>query len=205
MRHPAAPNKHSTMDKMKIDLLKKIEPLDIMRYYVTYMDIEKQILLDIEDRKPQIRERAYNRYVNQHMKIGRNFRSGVCHMVLGATLNYLKLGKGDVEELSKIYFSNGLLNKRIKNATVAASKLIWLYVQETIIMDGEAIKFLGAKNYENFIIKWIEMFEIKEPEIIDVIENCFKNIDPVMEEKWFRMRVFDQFILAQQKAKYLTS
>ncbi len=180
--------------------MKKIEPLDIMRYYVTYRDTEKQILADIDSTNTILRENAYKKYVNQHMKIGRNFKSDTVHMVLAETKNYNGLGKVDIYELSKIYASKGLLNNRINNAIVAASKLLWLFNQEVIIMDNLNMKILKAKDYTSYISKWYKQFEIKEQEIIEVIDLYFKNIDSVMDQKWFRMRVFDQYLLTQKNA-----
>ena len=185
--------------KTKYIQMRKIEPIDIMRYYVTYIDTEKQILNDIRAKSEITRVDAYNKYVHKHMKIGRNFRSGTVHMVLGATENYFRLAKFDVEELSKIYASSGLLSGQNKNAVVAASKLLWLFAKEIIIMDNVNMKNLGAKDYESYVTKWLEKFETVEQEITDVINKYFINIDPVFEEKWFRMRIFDQYLLTQNK------
>jgi hypothetical protein len=60
---------------MKHVVLGKIDPVDLLRYYVTYKDIEEGILTNIDSSVQKEREAAYNEYVNKHMKIGRNFRA----------------------------------------------------------------------------------------------------------------------------------
>lgn len=56
--------------------LRAIEPRDIMRYFVAYYDMEKSIIESVVSKRNfQIREKAYNRYVNKYMKIGRNFKA----------------------------------------------------------------------------------------------------------------------------------
>jgi len=177
--------------------MKNIKPIDIMRYYVTYCNIEKDIIAGIKSKNKELREESFKKYVNNHMKIGRNFKEAnkSWAMILGATENYFMNGNFDIIELSNIYYTNGLLNNRIKNASVAASKLLWLFAPEIIIMDNINMKKLKAKDYNDYTIKWTEEFDKNEHLIKEIIVKCFKNIDSIMDNKWFRMRVFDQHLL----------
>jgi hypothetical protein len=90
------------------------------------------------------------------------------------------------------------LNNRIKNAKVAASKILWLFDRKTIIMDNQNKKALKVKetaSYEAYCDAWIEEFLKIEPQIVAVItEHNLVKIDPVMNELWFKMRVFDQYL-----------
>jgi hypothetical protein len=187
---------------MKPIEMRKIEAVDIMRYYVTFIDVEKKILDEIKSPNLIVWENALKIYMNQHMKIGRNFRTGTDHMVLRATLNHFREGKQSVEKLSSIFFTNELLNNKIENAKVAASKLLWLFNQETIIMDNynKDVLRVSSSIYDDYVKVWMVAFETKLPEIEKVIlENNFQKIDMVMNEKWFKMRVFDQYLWSLKK------
>ena len=184
--------------------MRKIEPRDIMRYYVTYFDIEKNILEEIKSSDRNIRNKAYYKYVNKLMKIGRNFKPQSADMVLITIKNMLKNeGNLGVEELSDRYVRNELVSRpEIKNVKVASSKLLWLFDKETIIMDNNNMDVLKSKNYDDYVKKWNNLFYKKQNEIEEVIENNFINLDPIVNEKWFKMRIFDQYLLsiyAEQK------
>ena len=175
--------------------MRKILPLDIMRYYVIYKDIEQEIIENIVSENIEIRKLAYERYVHKHMGIGRNFKADSFAMVLVTATNMLREGIADVEELSDRYVRGEILSKsNIKKVEVAASKLLWLYRNETIIMDNINMKKLKAKDYKSYIENWKKEFEVREQEIIEVSNKYFNNIDEVINEKWFRMRVFDQYL-----------
>lgn len=185
--------------------MRKIEPRDIMRYYVTYFDIEKNIIEKIHDLDNNIVNNAYYVYVNKHMKIGRNFKPRSADMVLVTIENMLtNEGNLGVEELSNRYVRNDLVSKStIKNVKVAASKLLWLFDKETIIMDNNNMKVLKANNYKEYVKKWSELYNLKVKEINEVIDKNFKELDKVITQNWFKMRIFDQYLLSiynEQKA-----
>lgn len=187
---------------MKPVEMRKIEAVDIMRYYVTFIDVEKKILDDIKAHELSKRQVALRKYKNSHMKIGRNFRNGTDDMVLQATINHFRNDKHSVEKLSSIFFTSDLLNSKNENAKVAASKLLWLFDQETIIMDNYNKEVLGVSSliYDDYAMVWMVAFETKLPEIEKVIqENNFDKIDVVMNKKWFKMRVFDQYLWSLKK------
>ncbi len=179
--------------------LRGIEPIDIMRYYVAYYDIEKNIIESVVSKGNfQNKEKAYNSYVNKYMKIGRNFKSKSAAMVL-ATIENMLVNEGNlgVEELSNRYVRYELVSKpEIKNVKVASSKLLWLYKNETIIMDTNNMKVLKAKDYNEYVIKWKEQFKIKIDEINTVIQKNFFNLDIILDQMWFKMRIFDMYLLA---------
>ncbi len=175
----------------------KISIVDIWRYYMTYHDIEKSILKDITNSNSDTRELALKNYLNKHMRIGRNFRKGTEHMIYETTKNYLDSGNNEVEELSQLFYTKKLLSKNIKNAKVAASKLMWLFIHESIIMDRLNMKVLGIKNdsYLDYQNKWLAVFNSVDNRIKELInESDLPQIDDVVNNKWFRMRVFDQFL-----------
>lgn len=177
--------------------MRPVEPIDIMRYYVTYQDIEKKILKNIHDRNPEKRMNAYNVYMHKHMKIGRNFKSKSGEMVLGTVKNMLGEGFVDVEELSKRLVKNELASRpTIINLKVAASKLLWLFLNETIIMDNVNMRVLGVKSYKEYIKNWQIVFQSKDDEIRTVIQENFNGLDDILNQKWFRMRIFDQYLLS---------
>lgn len=172
-----------------------------MRYYVTYRDVEMNVIKYIDSIVLAEREMAYYHYAVKHMKIARNFKKGTGRMVLGATKNYYKLGNVDVPALSNVFYDSGLLSGKNKNALVAASKLLWLFDPNVIIMDRVTIDVLNVKSndYNHFVAKWETSYCKIEPEIIAIIEQYnFIAIDPIMKEKWFRMRVFDQYLVSQK-------
>ena len=185
---------------MKQIELRKIEPIDVMRYYVTYKDVESKIISTIDSKKLIEREQAYHLYTAKHMKIARNFKKGTSAMVLGTTKNHYKLGSIDITSLSDAFYRGGLLSGNNKNAFVAASKLLCLFDHNVIIMDRVALGVLHVKsnNYNDFVAVWKAYYKIFEPMIVEVIEQYnFATIDPIMKKKWFRMRVFDQFLISQ--------
>ncbi len=129
------------------------------------------------------------------MKIGRNFRANTGPKVLITTKNLYLNHVHDVEKLSKNYFEGGLLSGNKRNALVAASKLLWLFDHEIIIMDDYTKKALGAKNYIDYTQKWNNAFDLKIIEIDSIISLYqLNNIDPIINERWFKMRVFDQYL-----------
>ncbi|MBS1639928.1 MAG: hypothetical protein JSR12_07715 [Bacteroidetes bacterium] len=178
--------------------MRKIELRDIMRYYVSYYDIEKNIIDAILTKKSIKRETAYYRYVNNYMKIGRNFKPKSAAMVLGTVDNMLRNeGNLGVEVLSDRFVSGELVSRpEIKNVKVAASKLLWLFNKETIIMDNNNMQVLKVKSYKEYVIKWTDLFEQKIIEIDALIKLHFKNIDQILDERWFKMRVFDMYLLS---------
>lgn len=176
--------------------MRKIEPRDIMRYYVTYFDIEKNIIEKILASNDDSGNPAYYNYVNKHMKIGRNFKPRSADMVL-LTIKNMLLNEGNlgVEELSDRYARYEILSKpTIKNVKVAASKLLWLFENETIIMDNNNMKVLKANNYKEYVKKWRELYSLKLIEINEIIEKNFKGLEEVINENWFKMRIFDQYL-----------
>jgi hypothetical protein len=177
--------------------MRKIEPRDIMRYYVAYYDIEKNIIESIKSKDLKSKEEAYYKYVN-YMKIVRNFKSKSANMVLITVQNMLKNdGNLGVEEISDRFVRGELVSRpEIKNVKVAASKLLWLYDKETIIMDNNNMKILKASNYKDYLIKWNKLYASKLNEIDDTIKTYFKNFDEILNEKWFKYRIFDMYLLA---------
>lgn len=183
--------------------LRKIDALDIMRYYVTYMDIEKQILIDVHSNSITKRETALKKYMNSHMKIGRNFRKFdyKYETIYNLTLDSHTSNPNDIESLSKKFLERDILSGEIKNAKVAASKLLWLFNQNTIIIDNlnKTILNIKTNNYSDYTSKWEMVFKSKINEINSIIQKYnFANIDTTINKPWFKMRVFDQYLWALQ-------
>lgn len=186
--------------------LRPIEPRDIMRYYVAYYDIEKDIIELINPTKEAtLRHKAFYRYVNNYMKIGRNFKSKKAAEIL-QILDEIQKNDfvSSVEELSNKIVLNKLVSRpQILNVKVAASKLIWLFNNKTIIMDNNNMKVLGAINYQDFVSKWRTQYALKKEEIISVTKEFIKNYDSIINEDWFQMRVFDMYLLSVFSEKQL--
>lgn len=178
--------------------MRKIEPIDIMRYYVAYYDIEKKLVNAIRNGKGEEKEKACHTYINSYMGIGRNFKTNSSPMLLITVENMLKNeGNLGVEELSDRYVRNELVSRpEIKNVKVAASKLLWLYEPETIIMDNNNMHVLKAFDYPTYVHIWNEVFELKHSEIDEVINTSFRNLDNIVHERWFKMRVLDMYLLS---------
>lgn len=132
------------------------------------------------------------------MKIGRNFKPNSAEMVL-LTISNMLFNEGNlgVNELSDRYVRNELVSRiAIKNVKVASSKLLWLFDQNTIIMDRNNMKVLKAKSYAEYVNIWRKAFDLKQIEIDKILTAHFKNLDKATHEKWFKMRVFDQYLLS---------
>lgn len=178
--------------------IRKIEPRDIMRYYVAYYDIEKRIIDTIRYNKGDEKFKACHKYMHSYMGIGRNFKSNSAPMLLATIENMLRNeGNLGVEILSDRFVINELASKPIiKNLQVAASKLLWLYDHETIIMDNNNMKMLKTFNYKDYTKKWDAFFNLILPDINEVINKKFKKMDSILNEKWFKMRIFDMYLLS---------
>ncbi len=178
--------------------MRRIEARDIMRYFVAYFDIEKPIVEAIRNGKGEAKQNACHKYINSYMGIGRNFKSNASPMLLITIENMLKNeGNQGVAELSDRYVRNDLVSRpEIKQVKVAASKLLWLYDHNTIIMDNNNMKILRVTNYNDYVIKWKDQFQLKLSELNDVIQSSFNNIDPIINQNWFKMRVFDMYLLS---------
>lgn len=182
------------MMKQKNELsdLRKVESRDIMRYYVAYYDIEKNILRAINSEDQAARVKALDRYLNKYMRIGRNFTEKSATKIIEIIDRFGK--ELNVNELSVKFKEVRLLSGKTKNVIVAASKLKWLVQNETIIMDNNNMKVLHARDYEDYLVRWKSEFQRKLIEIDNVIENVFNHHDKIMNENWFKMRVFDMYL-----------
>lgn len=60
-----------------------ITSTDIFRYYVNYKDTEESIIQAIYGRELKPRQEALKKYINNYMRIGRNFRAGTYDMDFG--------------------------------------------------------------------------------------------------------------------------
>lgn len=181
--------------RQKNNDLRKIEPRDIMRYYVAYFDIEKSIIDAVNSSNKNERIKALDRYLNKYMKIGRNFKSKSAERLLNIIDN-LNRDISVVELSETLGKEKELLSGKTKNVLVAASKLRWLFDHKTIIMDNNNRKLLGAVVYKDYEKEWKMEFSKKIDEINEVIETSFSNVDCILKEDWFKMRVFDMYLLS---------
>jgi hypothetical protein len=176
--------------------MKKITYLDIMRYYVAYYDIEKNIINAIQNKKNSIP--AFHFYMSSYMKIARNFKPQMAEKILNEVEKIISTNPNiSVTDLSKFLVDSHFVSRpEIKQVEVASSKILWLYNHETIIMDNNNKHILdNAKNYNEYVILWEKLFNEKESEINSAIKLL--NIqDPILNEKWFQMRVFDLYLLS---------
>lgn len=177
--------------------------LDIMRYYVNYRDYEKDLLESVQQNSYNL-QALFKSYKNSYMKVGRNFEPEKDKEIL-ETVRRFGYAKKSVEELSEEFKINGLA-KNGHSTIVASSKFLWLYNKETILMDNNNSTSLGLKstNYNDYTAEWLLWYERYEEGMINLIDRYFDNMDPIMKEKWFRMRVFDQFLWSFNKAPIYT-
>lgn len=175
----------------------QLAPIDVMRYFLNYHDYEQQLLHELQNNP--VGDHCLNlfkRYKNAYMRVGRNFGSKKDNEILELLVS-LSNDFDNVEDLSKLLKEKNLLIDKIDHAIVASSKFLWLKNQETIIIDNVNSKHLKSdvKNYKDYRLKWKEEFEKTEADIIHLIDNYFDNAYfAVMKNRWFRMRVFDQYL-----------
>jgi hypothetical protein len=177
-----------------------IEPVDILRYYVNYIDFEKPLLdiLETQDIDRDETLKRFRKFKNTYMSVGRNFKSETDAQVLEILNSNISVGNYDVLKLSDEYLDKELLNPKIKKAYSACSKFIWLFNKETIIVDSLNRAALGIydDDYQLYCDKWKEVFSQKRNEIMEVIysHNLTEKF-PVMQQEWYIRRVFDQYLM----------
>lgn len=181
------------------NILRPIEPRDIMRYYVAYYDIEKSIIESLNSTEDvDRRKKAFYLYINKYMKIGRNFKAQKADEILQIlddfkTNDFIK----SIELLSNEFVVKKLVSRpQIQNVKVAASKLLWIFQNNTIIMDNNNKRVLKAKDYLDYVNIWKTQYELKKAEINSVLKRAFLNFDTIINEEWFQMRVFDMYLLS---------
>jgi hypothetical protein len=181
-----------------------IKALDVLRYYVNYMDFEKPLLdvLPNFNMDDVSHLNLFKRYKNTYMSVGRNFESQKDREILEKVKIQVKHDKNDVVGLSDSFNEEGLLNRKITKAYSASSKLLWLFNKDIIIVDTLNREALKAKenDYKDFCEKWEKLFTEKLPEILEIIEtNNLAKVDKVMHESCFPRRVFDQYLMGIKK------
>jgi hypothetical protein len=181
-----------------------IKALDVLRYYVNYMDFEKPLLdvLPSFNMDDVSHFNLFKRYKNTYMSVGRNFEGQKDREILEKVKIQVKNDKNDVVGLSNSFNKMGLLNRKITKAYSASSKLLWLFNKDVIIIDTLNREALEAKenDYNDFCEEWEKLFAKKLPEIIEIIKsNNLSKIDKVMQESWFPRRVFDQYLMGIKK------
>lgn len=180
--------------------LRKVSCLDAMRYYVCYKDIEEKILKDFTNSKIEIKMQALKSYMF-YMKISRNFKSDSQVKII-EILNSQK--KFDVNKLSDHFKTEKILSGQNKKALVAASKFIWLTNKETIIMDNYNREILMTEegSYIKYCETWKEKFHSHKSELDKASQDLKKIIqDDIIDQEWFKMRVFDQYLWTIKKQK----
>lgn len=181
---------------------------DLLRYYKSYNDIEKPILdafknLDSNEiTKFQIAQvKNYMKYMKIHRVFinelefnKKNNKDKYEEILVSITL------KKNISDLNKIIHENKLFNSKITDSLVAASKLKFLINHETIILDNNVRKVLNLKEnvtYNDFCNRWNEEYNNYESRINLAITELLKlNLahKEILQEKWFKMRVFDQYL-----------
>lgn len=178
--------------------LKSLGYVDVMRYYVSYMDIEKDIVNWAQGKKPT-NYKPLEFYMNSHMKIKRCFNAS--HEEIWRALMQYTYGRSnyDVQELSdylKKDHKHLWSDMEGKNTIVASSKLLWLLDQETIIMDGRAARSLKVgESYKKFAEVWEHEYGKKVTSIKGLVSKMNKTKDiQLPTDEWFYKRIFDQYL-----------
>lgn len=170
---------------------------DVLRYYVLWTDVESDFV------KYREKLEFFRSYLN-YMKIIRNFKQGSTDYILNEVIIFSIEGhENSVQKFSNLLNEKGFLNRKISKALVASSKILWLFNQETIIMDNFNIATLRNLNYsiaegdyEEYCLAWKTEYEKCRPEIQN-ISSKLKNLTldcELLQRDWFQKRIFDMFL-----------
>mgnify|MGYP001172645044 CR=1 FL=1 len=183
--------------------LRQISCKDLLRFYFWWFTKEEKICIDFNNESKK--SAALYQYL-KYMKIARNFKKNNPDNIFLAASRIFKDNKNEdkgkiINLLSEEFNRLNLLSGNNKNAIVAASKILWLFDRETIIMDNlnkNILKRFGKiKNYEDYEKIWKNKYKENEKSINSIIkEYNMTKIDKVFNQKWFKMRVFDMFLWA---------
>lgn len=201
---------------------KDITKWDVLRYMVQWETVEKNLfhtfhkinqfdIKEIEDTMTSLLN---------HFSITRNFE-GSKKTELATIIKNLKKSEKNVKSLNEVFIDKEILRfsdknhkKRIKNAYVASSKILWFFDRDNIIiMDNNNIKVLrevnskkipeenGYEKYKKYIEIWQDIYDKNaRDEInkkINEIKNCFKL--KYIDDDWFKRRVFDIYLWRKGK------
>ena len=177
-------------------MLRDITKRDLFRYYYFWKEIEEKLFLAIKNDNVG----SFEEYL-KYMKIIRNFKKGSSKRVFQISGEYCDSSMTPaVDELSKMFYSAGILAKENKNANVAASKILWIFDRKQVIMDSanrKKLKTEGHKTgtYFEYLQAWNVEYQRAKPEIKQITASLeLSRIDQVFEEEWFQMRVFDLYL-----------
>lgn len=180
---------------------------DLFRYFLAYEDYEKKYIDCIRDINNQAKIKCFHKYLSG-MKISRNFKSNNDENIYNVTIKFIEKNPEDFnpERLSLCFYEAGLLNDRIKNAVVAASKILWVFNHDVIIMDSQAQiylkKFSGKeiKSYSDFCRVWEEQYALFKTALTKkYLENDIVKLISIFEEEWFLRRTFDNYLWSKGK------
>jgi hypothetical protein len=177
---------------------RSIELPDLFRYYYFWNDFEKKYIENKNNGNVDI-DLFYD--YTKYMGITRNFKSGKIENVLNIADDYIKnTNQPSVDKLSDILCSNNLTHAGVKRVVVAASKILWFFDKNTIIMDNNNKNVLNKlplriNNYQSYCDAWLNLFKIKQIEIKNkIVEYEIFRIDEIFESEWFQMRIFDTYL-----------
>lgn len=171
--------------------------LDISRYYSAWKDIEESIVVAFnKGGKAQIE--AFKDYLT-YMKVIRCFRKGSTHEVLTTVEKNKSQTLQVINENLKGFFSRSNMSQ----AYVAISKILWLYDNNTIIMDNNNINALSCGNdYEQYKKAWLLRYHDYCKGLDSFIEDSnINNYDPIICQEWFKKRVFDMYLWKRSNLK----
>lgn len=182
----------------------EISTADMLRYYLAWEDYEKELIQGPNKGNSD----SFYKYLSG-MKVLRNFKSGsIKSSVFNISKDFISSSKNhaDAELLSKRFLEADVLNNRIKNSIVAASKILWFFNLNTIIMDALARKYLqklsGEKieGYISFCDTWEKQYAKFKPELIRKLEETgIYKISKLYQEEWFLKRTFDNYLWSKGK------
>ncbi|WP_027727807.1 hypothetical protein [Treponema sp. C6A8] len=180
---------------------------DLFRYFLAYEDYEKKYIDCIRDKNNQAKIKCFHKYLSG-MKISRNFKSNNDENIYNVTIKFIEKNPEDFnpERLSLCFYEAGLLNDRIKNAVVAASKILWVFNHDVIIMDSQAKNYLKEitgkeiDSYSNFCTVWEKQYALFKVELTkELHERGIVNWNSVFNEEWFLRRTFDNYLWLKGK------
>lgn len=177
---------------------------DVLRYYIGWKDTDERLITGIKNGDVN----CFYAYL-KGMKVIRNFKKGSYKEIFKVVHEYVTNNpeKFDIEKFSTQLCK--YLAKDNKKAIVAASKILWVFNRdEIIIQDSKAKEYLKKiskkfkNDYTDYCKTWEEQYLLFKPEYLKVIKKIgIDKQDNLFNEDWFIRRTFDNYLWNRGKAE----
>ncbi len=177
---------------------------DVLRYYIGWKDTDERLITGIKNGDVN----CFYAYL-KGMKVIRNFKKGSYKEIFKVVHEYVTNNpeKFDIEKFSTQLCK--YLAKDNKKAIVAASKILWVFNRdEIIIQDSKAKEYLKKiskkfkNDYTDYCKTWEEQYLLFKPEYLKVVKKIgIDKQDNLFNEDWFIRRTFDTYLWNKGKAE----